>query len=88
MKVTRKSGYVIGNWLEPIGDTNGDNVVDIYDIVKQSKSINGQGTSVTDTNRTSIEKSDVNMDGVVNINDIVLSALNYNFSIYKTNIAN
>jgi len=83
-----KSGYVIGNWLEPIGDTNGDNVVDIYDMVKQSKSINGQGTSVTDTNRTSIEKSDVNMDGVVNINDIVLSALNYNFSIYKTNIAN
>ncbi|HEY8805421.1 MAG TPA: hypothetical protein VIM42_10025, partial [Clostridium sp.] len=65
-----KSGYVIGNWLEPVGDTNGDNVVDMYDMVKQSKSISGQGTVVNDTNRTSIEKADVNMDGVVDIKDI------------------
>lgn len=83
-----KSGYVIGNWLEAVGDTNGDRVVDIYDIVQQSKSISGQGTPVTDTNRISTERLDVNMDGIVDINDIILSAVNYNFSIYKTNISN
>ncbi|MBZ9609302.1 dockerin type I repeat-containing protein [Clostridium estertheticum] len=83
-----KSGYVAGNWIKPVGDTNGDGQVDIYDFVQQSKSINGQGTVINDTNRISIENSDVNMDGVVNIMDIALAAKNYNFYLYRNNIKN
>lgn len=83
-----KSGYVMGNWLRPVGNTNGDRQVDIYDFVKQSKNINGSGTVVNDDNRISIENSDVNMDGVVNIKDSILAAGNYNFYLYKNDIKN
>ncbi|MBK5240658.1 dockerin type I repeat-containing protein [Clostridium sp.] len=83
-----KSGYVRGNWLKPVGDTNGDGQVDIYDFVKQSKNINGQGTVVNDTNRISIGNSDVNVDGIIDIKDIALTALNYNFSLYRSDIKN
>ncbi|MCB2293590.1 hypothetical protein LGK95_08650 [Clostridium algoriphilum] len=83
-----KSGYVVGNWIRPIGDANKDRVVDIYDFVKQSKNINSQGTVVNDANRISTESSDVNMDGVVDIRDIALAAVNYNFSMYRNNITN
>jgi len=85
---TGQSGYVAGNWLKPIGDANGDGEVDIYDFVKQSKNISGQGTVVNDTNRTFMEKCDVNMDGVVDIKDIALTAANYNFSLYRNDIRN
>lgn len=78
-----KSGYVAGNWLKLVGDINCDGQVDIYDFVKQSKNINGQGTILNDANRLSIESSDVNMDGVVDIKDIALTAINYNFSYNK-----
>ncbi len=86
--VEGSSGFVVGYGLKPIGDTNGDGQVDIYDFVQQSKSINGQGTVINDTNRISIESSDVNMDGVVNIMDIALAAKNYNFYLYRNNIKN
>jgi len=81
-------GSVVGYGLKPIGDVNYDGSVDIYDFVKQSKSINGVGTVIDDNNRISNEKFDVNMDGVVDISDIALTAANYNFSLYKNNIKN
>jgi len=70
------NGYVVGNWLKPVGDVNSDRIVDLYDFVKESKNINGNG------------EGDINGDGVVDINDIALTAKNYNFSIYKDDIKN
>lgn len=73
-----KSGWVAGNWLELSGDTNNDNIVDLYDCVNISRHINGSGTAVTSDNICDIGKYDVNGDGIVDNNDIKAAENNWN----------
>lgn len=78
-----KSGYVISDYLRPVGDTNFDRDVDLYDFVKESKNIIGSGTPIDDSNRIDEEKFDIDGNNIIDIRDIALTAKNYNNQLYN-----
>lgn len=81
-----KQGLVRGNYLKPIGDVNNDNIINIYDLTKISKAIEGSNTIISSSNIGDIGKYDVNMDKNINIQDISDAKINYNKKLYTVNL--
>lgn len=79
VKGTSKEGWVAGNYIKPAGDVNYDETVNIYDLVKISKEMDG-------TNSYEYLKYDANMDGYTDLNDIALTSENYETKFYINNI--